>query len=411
MARSVAIITSNYWPEPTGTGQTVAEFARHLQAEGFDVHVATTLPYYPGWSIYPEYRGRLSMREQESGVDIHRSWHWVRPNPSTFTRIVHELSLFVCASPSVLRAVRRSEVAYVVSPDLSYALLGLTAAHLAGIPAKLIVKDVQPDAAVEMDMLTNPVVIWASRLMARACYGLAEEVLTLGEGMRDRIYRTAPDDKPVRVLPDTIDAEELRPVCGEENEFRRRFVPPGTTAVLYSGNMGWKQDLDLLVRTAVLLRDRPDIRFYVFGDGAARDSFLEQMTSAGVDNMEHHPLQPRWMLPHMLSGADAVLVTQRPEVVDIVVPSKLLTALAAGAMIVAACSRDSETARLVNGADAGVWVPASDESLLAARLKKLADGSIDPRGYRDRARSLAVEKFSREVVYGSEAERLRQDRA
>ena len=58
-----------------------------------------------------------------------------------------------------------------------------------------------------------------------------------------------------------------------------------------------------------------------------------------LENVSHYPLQSRSFLAHMLSGADIVVVSQVAEVIDIVVPSKLLTAMASGAMIVAAASR------------------------------------------------------------------------
>jgi colanic acid biosynthesis glycosyl transferase WcaI len=358
------------------------------------------MPYYPQWEIWPDYRGRLWSREEHQGVAIYRSWHFVRPRVSSVMRIMHEASLSLMAIPNVFRVLRRAKVVYIASPALSYAFTGSILAKLLGVKRVLIVKDVMPDAAVELGMLKNKTVIAVSRWIARRAYALADEIHTLGEGMRKRIARATEQREKIRIVPDTVDGDELAPVPREDNEFRKRFVPDGTFAVLHTGNMGKKQDLDLVLRTADRLRDNPDIRFYVFGDGAVKPTFLKRREELGLDNVEHFPLQERWLLPHMLSGADVLLINQLPEVVDIVVPSKLLTALAAGAMIVAACADDSETAKLVRASGGGLIVPASDEVELAKTILAAQRGEVDAADYRKRARAFALETFDRAAVYG-----------
>src|SRR3989454_2808998 len=71
-----------------------------------------------------------------------------------------------------------------------------------------------------------------------------------------------------------------------------------------------------------------------------RSTLFPYTTLFRSENVSHHPLQERSLLSHVLSGADVVLVSQLAEVVDIVVPSKLVTAMGAGAMIVAARSEE-----------------------------------------------------------------------
>src|SRR2546427_10793212 len=145
--------------------------------------------------------------------------------------------------------------------------------------------------------------LFRSRWLARQLYGAASEIQTLGEGMARRIVAEGAARAKVRVAPDTIDSRELTPIPPAENEFRRRFVHSGGFAVVHTGNMGRKQDLDLLLRAADRLRSEPDIRFLVFGDGAVRSDFLRRREQLQLDNVAHHPLQDRSFLSHMLSGA------------------------------------------------------------------------------------------------------------
>ena len=300
----------------------------------------------------------------------------------------------------MIRVLRRAKVAYVSSPDLSYAFVGLLMARMLGVRSVLLVKDVMPDAAVELGMLRNPLMIGLSRFLARRAYAWASEIHTLGEGMRQRIARETGTLRKIRVVPDTIDGTELAPVERRENEFRKRYVPEGVFAVLHTGNMGMKQDLDLLLRAAQRLRSDPKVHFYVFGEGAVKTHFVGVRQEWGLENVSLFPLQERPMLRHMLSGADLVLVSQRREVVDIVVPSKLITALAAGAMIVVACPEESETARLIRESAGGLWIPAGDDAGLVATIDRVRGGAVDVQAHRRNAREYALATFDRAAVYG-----------
>ena len=109
------------------------------------------------------------------------------------------------------------------------------------------------------------------------------------------------------------------------------------------------------------------------------------------------------MLPHMLYGADAFLISQSSRVVDIVVPSKIATALGAGAMVVASCAENSETAKLVRESGGGIVIPAGDDEALSRVILQLRSGEIDSRTYRDAGREYARKFFDREKTYEAQA--------
>jgi colanic acid biosynthesis glycosyl transferase WcaI len=398
--RRVAILTSNFWPEQTGSSQTVSEFAEYLSTHGLSIRVATSLPYYPEWRVWPGYGGKIWRREQKSGMTIYRSWHYVRPSPSTLTRLVHEITLSLFAIPNIVRVLWRADVAYVISPALTFALTGSIIARVLGVRLVLVVKDVMPDAAIELGMLKNRLAIGLSSLMARFVYSLADEIHTLGDGMKRRIARLTKHVQKIKIVPDTIDAKELEPVPQESNEFLRDFGVAGSMLILHTGNMGKKQDLELILNTAQRLRDDQNIHFMVVGDGAEKPSFLRRRDSLGLRNVSHYPLQPRRLLKHMLSGADVVLVSQVAEVVDMIVPSKLITSLGAGAMVVAACAAESETAKIVRESNGGIVIPAGDDEQFARVILQLRRGERPIEQFRRNARAYAIDRFDRDRVYG-----------
>jgi len=400
MSYRVAIVTSNFWPEPTGISQVAWEFARYLAGRGLDVRVATAMPYYPEWRIWRSYRRSLWMSETREGVHIYRSWHAVSPDPSPVTRILHETSLALFSIPTLLRTLAGAQVVVIFSPALTFAFQASLLATVLDVRRLLYIQDVMPDAALELGLLRSSLLVRLARLLASGMYRMADVILTLSHGMRARIAGLVQDPGKIRVLPNTFDPDELEPVCPDENLFRQRFVPDGKFAVVHMGNMGQKQDLDVILRAAERLVVDPSVHFYVFGDGARKAAFLTELERRRLNNVTHAPLQERSMVPHMLSGADVLLVTQVRQITDIVVPSKLITALGAGAMIVSACAADSETARVLVESGGGMVVEAGDDSKLAEAILRVKAGSVDCAAIRKRAREFAVRQFTREAVYG-----------
>jgi colanic acid biosynthesis glycosyl transferase WcaI len=368
------------------------------------------MPYYPEWRIYPRYRERIGLTEKLGDILIHRAWHYSRPAPGVFGRLAHEASLCIFSIPQILRAIDGADIVYIVSPDLSLAFVASVLSRVMGKRRALIVQDVQPEAAVDLGMLRNKRLVRVAEWMARSIYESSHEIYTLSEGMRRRVAPRTSNPEKIALMPNTIDVVELAPVEGTESRFRQTFVKGDTFAVVHAGNMGQKQDLDLILRTAQRIKHNSRIHFYVFGDGAVKDEFLRKRDEANLTNVSHFPFQDRGMLPHMLREADAVIVSQLPEVVDVVVPSKLMTAMGAGAMIIAACAGSSETTKIMRESGGGIVIPASDDSALSETLEALSTGSIDAASCRKAARAYAVAHFDRNAVYRPRLTSLRHPR-
>ncbi len=176
--------------------------------------------------------------------------------------------------------------------------------------------------------------------------------------MRRRIEPLAPSHTPIHILPNGVNIEELRSNQNGGLDFRRTFIPEAAFVVLHAGNMGNKQDLAVLLRTAWRLRHHEDIHFCVVGDGATKATFLRERDSRRLQNVSHLPPVAPQYVANMLQTANAVVILQRKEMTDTVVPSKLISAMAAGAAIVATCSPTCEAARILLRSQGGIGLTA-----------------------------------------------------
>jgi colanic acid biosynthesis glycosyl transferase WcaI len=180
------------------------------------------------------------------------------------------------------------------------------------------------------------------------------------------------------VIPNFVDTERIRPAA-RENSYRTDHGLADRTVVMYAGNVGFSQSLDLVIDAAREFRTRrPDVVFVINGGGSARPDL--ERAAAGLDNLRFIDMQPIDRLPEVLAAADIHVVPLRTGLAWSSVPSKLYSILAAGRPLVASVDEGTEVARTVERAGAGLTVPPDDPAAFRAALERLLD---DP-GSRER---------------------------
>jgi len=138
--------------------------------------------------------------------------------------------------------------------------------------------------------------------------------------------------------------------------------------VLYAGNVGFSQSLELVVEAALQL---PDVTFLINGDGAARPEL--ERAAADAPNVRFAGYQPASRLAEVLATGDVHVVPLRAGLGDVSVPSKTYSSLAAGRPVVASIDLDSEIPRLLADSGAGIAVAPGDAAGLVAALRAVLD--------------------------------------
>jgi colanic acid biosynthesis glycosyl transferase WcaI len=142
--------------------------------------------------------------------------------------------------------------------------------------------------------------------------------------------------------------------------------------VLHAGNIGFGQDLDMVLNAAERLRSRADVGFLFVGDGNRRAELEAAAQARQLANVRFVPYQPRDAVASVYASADTALVSLKHGLAGCIVPSKLYTILAAGRPVVAAVEEASETAAIVREQACGRVVPPGDDDALARAIVQLA---------------------------------------
>ena len=261
--------------------------------------------------------------------------------------------------------VPKVDIIFVVStPPLS----GIPAAFLAKMKgAKLVynLQDIFPDSAVVAGMLSarGQAFRWLQKA-EHFSYRVSDVVAAISTGFSEHVQRVVPGTV-VATIPNWIDTDHVRPRVVSEDPAIAEFRQGGGFVVQYAGNMGFMQNLEVVLGAAVCLKDHPDIRFVFIGDGNAKQNLLALARQQGLSNCAFLPLQPLERVPSVYNACDLGVIPLKPGAAEIAVPSKTWNYLAAGRPVICCVEEGSVLACVVRESGSGVVVQPTDAEGLA----------------------------------------------
>ncbi len=382
---NLVILCPHFEPDVAPTGSVITRIAHELIERGHRLHVITALPWYQRHAIEPGWEGRLLRTERTEWGRISR----VNPFPTDKRNIPARAVAFggftALATLVGLATPIRPDGVLAMSPPLTLGPAGAVVGLGRRVPLVFNIQDVFPDVAVELGLLTGARAIASARWLERHSYRRADAVTVLSDDLADNVRtkiteglqggRASRQADKVRVIPNFVDTEHIVPAA-HENAYRAEHGLSGRQVVMYAGNVGLSQSLDLVITAArAFLESRPEVMFVINGGGAARPALEEQ--AAQLPNLRFVDMAPIERLPEVLAAADVHVVPLRTGLARSSVPSKMYSILAAGRPIVASVDEGTEVARTVDQAGAGISVPPDDAPAFIAALERMLD---DPAG-------------------------------
>jgi colanic acid biosynthesis glycosyl transferase WcaI len=393
----ILIYGINYTPEFIGIGKYTGEMAEWLVTQGYQVRVVTAPPYYPTWKVGKGYSAWFYRYEQMAGVEVWRCPLWVPRQPSGLKRILHLASFAISSLPIILRQglFWQPDIVFFIEPPFFCMLGALLAARLGGAKAWLHIQDFELDAAFELGLLSSSrglrklatvIEFW---LMSQP-----ECVSTISEHMLKELATKGVDGCRSLLFPNWVDVNAILPTS-ENNPFRDELgITSDTIVVLYSGNLGEKQGLEILIMTASLLSAHSNIYFVICGSGSSKKRLMELARS--LPNICFLDLQPVKRLNALLNLANIHLLPIRAEAAESVMPSKLKGMFASGRPVIATAHPGTQIANLVEGH--GIVVPPGDVTAMSDAILHLADHPEKCTQLGQAAREFAVTHWHKEKI-------------
>ena len=304
---------------------------------------------------------------------------------SPLMRIASYATFLGGAAVRSLRGPTPDVVLTLTTPPL-LGLIGMLVKRVRGARHFIWEMDLYPDIAEDLRVLRPHSIL--SRFIgaiADCVRRNADGIIALGDDMKERLIGRGIPEASIHVIHNWADGREIYPLPWT----------PFPLTVHYSGNLGLAHETRTIRDTMLALRADPRFRFVFAGGGPQRNDLEAFCQTHALSQTEFRPYCGREALGQSLSEGHLGLVTQKPETVGSVVPSKVYGIMAAGRPVLYIGSRRATPARIIERFGCGWHVEAGDSGYLVALLNRLVDRPEEIHIAGERARQAFLENFDR----------------
>jgi colanic acid biosynthesis glycosyl transferase WcaI len=386
---NITIIGINYYPEDTAIGLYTTQKAEYLANRGYNVTVITGFPYYPQWEIKKEYKKKgYFLKESLNGVNILRSKQYVPKNPTFIKRIVHLIS-FTFGGFINLFKTTKPDVVLTIVPFTTSTLLGWFLKLRYNSKLWIHIQDFEFDAALQTGLSNKKKDAFSLLFrLEKWLFSKADIASTISQSMLTKLKTKTKSEN--YFLPNWIDEEKINP----KKSIQHKYLKSNKKKILYSGNIGAKQDWNTFFKFCKDLDDK-EYEVIIVGDGAKKTWLLEQIRDIAIT--KYYPPVEYEDLSNLLCSADIHVLFQKNDVIDTVMPSKVLGMMASAKPSLIIGNQNSEVKAILESSQGGLYYSDYSNKILSD-LNDLFKEDSKSIIMGENARNYVVHKFSKNII-------------
>lgn len=366
--RKLIFINRYFYPDHSATSQMLSDLAFGLANNGVNstIHIVTSR------QRYDDAAARLPAYEVIQDVHIHRIPTTRFGRQNLLGRAIDYLSFYVSSFFCLIKITNKHDT-LIAKTDPP--LISVVAALVSIIKRAHLVnwlQDLFPEVAAELGVkLARGLPFRLLKAIRNKTLQQAKMNIAIGELMAERLRREGIPSHKITVIHNWADGEQLKPIPHEQNPLRTEWGLQGKFVVGYSGNLGRSHDFSAILDAAEALKNQDDIVFLLIGGGAQLPQVQQECLEKGLNNVMFKPYQPREKLSESLSVADVHLISLKPELEGLIVPSKFYGILAVARPVIFIGADDGELAKIIQNNKCGQVVAQSDSRELITAIKNI----------------------------------------
>ena len=392
------LVTAYFPPEVGSASHLYYELGSELVRRGHQVTILTGYPTYniDQSSLPAAYRSGWWMKERVNGMDVIRIRTIGMPRQIPVLRGLGQVTLALALSFSGLFLTHgKFDLVLVYSPPLFLGWTALVLRRLKGVKAILNVQDLFPQSAIDLGVLRSPLLIKLFRRFESSLYRKSNLVTVHSPGNKDHVAACGGSASRVTVIPNLVDTKSIMPGERDSEFCRQHGIGADDYVVSFAGVIGLSQDIDTVIDAARLMKQYGRIVFYIVGDGMEKPRLMAR--AHGMSNVRFLPILPKDEYVQMLHASDICLATLRKEVKTPVVPSKIMSIMAAGRALIAALPLDGDAPNIVESARCGICIEPENPSALADAVRTIYENPDLAKEYRKNGRHFVEQYYSLET--------------
>jgi glycosyltransferase involved in cell wall biosynthesis len=414
----IIFVNRYFHPDHSATSQMLSDLVFALAKSGYKIAVVTSR------QLYERPESRLPSRETVASVVVHRVWTSRFGRHNLIGRAIDYSTFFLSAAWRLWQVSRAGDLIVAKTDPPMLSVLTTPIAKMRRAKPVNWLQDLFPEVLEALDVdrtLVRRTIFNVIRRLRDRSLRQAQMNIVIGARMAERLAHFGVPPERIRIIPNWANGALVTPRPPSANSLRQEWGLEGKFVVGYSGNLGRAHEINTLIEAIADLEQDPtgtlatsgdrgrksDIAWLFVGGGALYRELQAEVATRQLTTVQFRSYQPREFLAASLSVPDVHLVSLKPELEGLIVPSKYYGIAAAGRPTIFVGDVDGEIARILKADGAGQSVVVGDGVGLAALIRTFAANPDLARDMGRRARKAFEDRFDFPIAVSAWEKALR----
>lgn len=366
--QKIIFVNRFFYPDQSATSQLLTDLVSNLNYSDKEIHIITSRMMYGDASVV------LEPKEDWNSIVVHRCWTTRFGRSGLMGRAVDYLSFYV-SSFFMMSIITHKNDFLIAKTDPP--LISVSCAIIVKLKGAVLinwVQDLFPEVAKELGVsLFSGIVYRTIKWWRNWSLKIAKYNVVLGDIMAKRINNEINRFESIRIIPNWVISSKMKPIPSENNELRDKWGLKEKFVVGYSGNLGRAHDIDTIYSSILALKKYKDIVFLFIGGGAGYDEIRIRAFRENIDNVVFKPYQDASELAYSLSLPDVHIVSLKPELEGLIVPSKFYGILSVARPIIFIGDKEGEISLYLKKWQCGLSIIPGDVASFVESILQLKD--------------------------------------
>ena len=386
----------NYKPEVAAGIELDANTAEDLAAHGHVVHLF--IPQ-PSRGVAKEIAKKVPKKEVLKNGRLHIYRYGMYAEGKTFRQRL--VRYCFCAIKQLWYGFKQKEIDLIFAGSTPpfQGVICSWIKRIKKVPFVFNCQDIFPDSLVAAGLTSKGSKLWnIGNRISDITYKAADKIIVISEGMRNTLVEKGVPTEKIDIVYNWVDESVIHPVKKEENRLKNELsIPDYGFTVVYAGNLGYAQGIDVILEAATLLQGENQIGFIFFGNGSMDEDVKNQICEKKLNNVCLYPLQAYERVSEVYSLGDACIVSCKPGTGTFAMPSKTWSIMGCGRPVLACFDKDTLLERIIEENDCGSFAEAGNAWQLADNILKMASNKEKTKTQGENARQYIEHYLSRKI--------------
>jgi glycosyltransferase involved in cell wall biosynthesis len=384
---SILIISQHFPPERSGNASRIYDMACNLTTQGVNVHVISPFPTFPT-GTFPR-TWKKSSDSTINGIDLTNLWGWqpLSKNPGFVSRMCYYLLFPIHAFFWVIIHGKKYDTIITSSPPLFVHIPGLLTKKITGKIWVMDVRDLWIDASIGLGFLKKGSFLEkVTRIFERKCLISSDAVGVTTKELGRRLSGEPEVRKKTHLIPNGVDTDFFYPHLLEKKN-----------QIVYAGNIGYAQDLELVIRAVQLVNRHHHLEFIIAGGGDTESDLKRLVNSLNLQKLVKFPgILPREHIPILFSESlIGVAPLKNLQSLEYAAPTKVYEYMSCCIPFIG-CGK-GEIQEIADESGAGIIAESSPEKIAEVILQLLND-PVKRGRMGESGRKYVEQRFTRKAI-------------